>query len=250
MKEKIELKGLIIAAGKGERLSPVFPVKPLLPLGGQALIDWPVNALIQSGIREIIVVTGYEGQAVRNYLENQPYFKEVSIIFIQNDEWEKENGLSVYKAKEIAGERFILLMSDHIFDPEIISLIKRQPLEPDELILAVDYRIDNHPYVDLEDVTRVQVDDGHITGIGKGITPYQAFDTGIFYATPALFQALEESQTITGNFTLSGGVRRLAARKKARVMDIGKRFWIDVDTEEAWKKAEELLKTQQKKTGG
>lgn len=241
----LSLKGLIIAAGRGERLSPVCPVKPLLQVGGRALIDWPIKALIQSGVREIIVVTGYEGHLVRAHLENQPCFREVSITFIQNDEWEKENGLSVYKARGQAGERFLLLMADHIFDSEILTLFKNQPVEEDGLVLAVDYRIKNHPWVDLEDITRVQVKDGQIVGIGKGITPYQAFDTGIFYATPALFQALEESQKANGDFTLSGGVRRLALKKKARVIDIGQRFWIDVDTEEAWKRAEEYLKSSQ-----
>jgi choline kinase len=235
------LKGIIIAAGKGERLSPVFPIKPLLPVRGQALIDYAVKALLKAGIKEIVVVTGYEGEKIEAYLTKQSYTRQVILNFVRNDEWEKENGLSVYKARQYAADRFLLLMSDHIFDPEILINIQKEQLKDDELILAVDYRLKNHPFVDLEDVTRVQVKDGHILSIGKGITNYNAFDTGIFYCTPALFTALEESQQLSKNFSLSGGVGIMALKGKARVMDIGDKFWIDVDDENAWKKCEKYL---------
>jgi choline kinase len=241
------LKGLIIAAGKGERLSSVSPVKPLLPVCGQALIDWTVKALLKVGIKEIIVVTGYEGDRVEEHLNKRNYLDGAKINFVRNDEWEKENGLSVYKAKDLAGDRFILLMTDHIFDPEILRQLTNQNVEDDELVLAVDSRIDNHPFVDLEDVTRVQVEDGQIISIGKGIIRYNAFDAGIFYCTSALFTALEESQRLSKNFTLSGGVRIMAIKGKARVMDIGDKFWIDVDDEKAWHKIEEYLKTDGQK---
>lgn len=236
------MKGLIIAAGQGVRLSPICPVKPLLLVGGQALIDWTVKALLRAGIKEIIVVTGYEGDKVEEHLKRQNYFQGAELSFVRNDEWEKENGLSVYKAKELAGNRFFLLMSDHIFDPKILVGLSQQKLEDDELILAVDSRLAKHSHVDLEDVTRVQMEDGYIISIGKGLIQYNAFDTGIFYCTSAIFSALEESQKISKNFTLSGGVRIMAIKGKARVMDIDDRFWIDVDDEKALHKAEEYLK--------
>lgn len=237
------MKGLVIAAGKGERLSSVCPVKPLLPVCGQALIDWAIKALLGAGIKEIVVVVGYEGERVEEHLKNQNYWQEAVIHLVRNEEWDKENGLSVYKAREFLNDRFILLMSDHIFDPAILQAIKNERIEDDELILAVDYRLDNHPFVDLEDVTRVHVEDGHILSIGKGIIQYNAFDTGIFYCTPALFAALEESQRLSKNFTLSGGVRIMAIKGKARVMDIGDKFWIDIDDLNAFTKAEEYLKS-------
>jgi|YelNatPaOPRAMG01_1025707.scaffolds.fasta_scaffold51633_2 choline kinase len=239
--EEKQLTGLIIAAGKGERMSPVCPVKPLLQVGGQALIDWTAKALLKAGLRDLVVVVGYEAEKIKEHLLKQPYLQDVNLEFVLNEEWDKENGLSVYKARELVGERFFLVMSDHIFDPEILRELQKQPLEDDELILAVDFRTENHPFVDLEDVTRVLVNEGHIMGIGKGIANYNAFDTGIFYCSQALFPALEESQRLSKNFTLSGGIRIMALKGKARVMDIDSRFWADVDEEKMWKKVEEYL---------
>ncbi len=87
--------------------------------------------------------------------------------------------------------------------------------------------------------------DDRIVNIGKGLAVYNAFDTGIFYATSGLLEALKESQERAKNFTLSGGVRILAARGRARVMDIGNRFWLDVDDEKAFHQAEDYLKSHE-----
>jgi len=86
----------------------------------------------------------------------------------------------------------------------------------------------------------VLVEDGKIAGIGKTIEAYNAFDTGIFLCTPAIFRALEVSQK-RKDFSLSGGLRILAESRKAKVMDIANGFWIDVDDEKALERAEKLM---------
>jgi choline kinase len=94
--------------------------------------------------------------------------------------------------------------------------------------------------VDLDDVTKVRVDAGAIRDIGKGLGRYNAFDTGMFLCTPALFAALEESFR-RGDHSLSGGIRTLAARGKARAFDVGDGLWIDVDDDAAYERAERFF---------
>ena len=234
------MKCLIIAAGRGRRLAGRAESKPLLEIAGRALIDRVVEAGVRAGIRDFVVVTGYAGDMVERHLDGLARAEGVSIAAVRNDEWEKENGLSVFKAKDLAGDRFILSMSDHLFDPGILRDLACQPVGDDETILAVDFDLRGNAYVDLEDVTRVRVEAGRIAAIGKGLVDHNAFDTGLFLGTPALFRALGESQE-RGDFTLSGGLKVLAAAGKARVMDIGGRYWIDVDDEKTVAKAEALL---------
>ena len=131
-------------------------------------------------------------------------------------------------------------MADHIFDPEILARLIAQPIENDETILAVDFNVQNNPLVDLGDVTKVWVEDGKIVKIGKNIEPYNAYDTGIFLFTSAIFRALEESQKQQA-FSLSGGMRVLVESRKAKVMGSDGGFWIDVDDEKALEKAESIL---------
>ena len=78
-------------------------------------------------------------------------------------------------------------------------------------------------------MTRVRLDGTHIVDIGTGIARFDAYDTGAFLCSPNLFDALEESIG-DGDSTLSGGVRRLAARGMARAVDVSGHYWVDVDT--------------------
>ncbi len=207
------------------------------------LIEWVIRGARQAGLDDFLAVTGYARDKLEPFLEKLAQEMRVSIATLFNDQWEKENGLSVYRAREAAGDKFALLMSDHIFDPAILSRLMAQPLAADETLLAVDSRITGHPSVDMDDVTRVLVEDGRIVRIGKALAVYNAFDTGIFLCTAALFRALEESQR-RGDSSLSGGLRVLIEARKARVMDIGDGFWIDVDDESALARAESLLESR------
>lgn len=228
---------VIIAAGRGSRLAGRAPSKPLLEVAGRRLIDRAIDAARRAGVRRFVVVTGYEAAAVEAHLAARAAAEGLAVETVRNDEWEKENGLSVLKARGRTGDRFFLLMADHIVDPRLLEGLAAGGVDPGALVLAVDRRVEGHPHVDLDDVTRVRIEDGRIAGIGKRIDGHNAFDTGVFLCTPALFEALEESQR-RGDFTLSGGVRALAAKGRARTWDAGALFWIDVDDEAALAKAE------------
>ncbi|MCK7480612.1 MAG: lysylphosphatidylglycerol synthase domain-containing protein [Candidatus Moduliflexus flocculans] len=186
------------------------------------------------------MVTGYAGEAVERHLAAKAAADGLSVAIVRNDEWEKENGLSVSKAAGLTGDKFFLMMADHIVDPGLLAGLGGCEIGGDEVILAVDTRIEGHPQVDLDDVTRVREEAGRIAAIGKNIPDFNAFDTGVFLCTPALFEALAESQR-RGDLSLSGGIRVLAAKGKARAKGIGDRFWIDVDDEAALRKAEAAI---------
>jgi len=242
MKPRIinDLRCVIIAAGRGSRLAAKARSKPLLEVGGKALIDRAIDAARAAGVREFVVVTGYAGGDVEDHLRSKAEADGISIATVRNEEWEKANGLSVLKAKPLAGDRFLLIMSDHIFDPALLDGLRSRAIGEDEIILAVDRRTDGHAFVDLDDVTRVRDIDGLIAAIGKSIPEYNAFDTGAFLCTPALFEALETSRG-RGDDSLSGGIRILAETGKARTWDSADLFWIDVDDERALSKAEEAI---------
>ena len=231
---------LIIAAGKGSRLVDQGEPKPLVSLGGATLIERVMCTVAAAGIRTFCIVTGYLAGEIERFVPASPLLSDLDVRFVRNDDWEKANGLSVACAASNLGRRFVLLMSDHLFDAEILTRLLAEPIADDEVILAVDSRIVDHPTADLDDVTKVMVEGGAIRDIGKSLTEYNAFDTGIFLCTPALFTALEESFR-AGDHSLSGGIRALASRGKARVFDIGDALWIDVDDNPAYARAEALF---------
>src|SRR5581483_1026892 len=147
---------------------------------------------------------------------------DISIEYAANTEWHMGNGRSLLAAAPLLDAPFHILMSDHLFDPEIMRDLRAKPLPEVGGRLAVDLNLAN-PYVDLDDVTKVLHQDGRIKEIGKTIPSYNAFDTGVFYVTPALIDALNESIAESGDDSLSGGIRKLAKRGVMEVQDIGNR---------------------------
>ena len=234
------MKCLIIAAGQGSRLRQRAESKPLVPLLGTPLIERVMRAALAGGVTEFYVVSGFQGARLRSHLDLVRRRDGVPIHHVLNPRWQEPNGISVLAARSRLRDPFLLLMSDHLFDPAIVRGLTRQALPDSGLLLAVDRRIQN-PHIDLADVTRVLCESDRITQIGKGLTDYNAFDTGIFYCTCGLFDALDESAAEHHDAGLSGGVRVLAARGRAGAYDIGGRYWLDIDDSRAFAKAEVAL---------
>jgi choline kinase len=234
------MKCLIIAAGKGSRLHKWSDSKPLVQVLGVPLIERSIRSAVEAGADDFYVVTGYQRERVQAFLGRLAERLGIPITTLINEAWEKENGFSVLRAREYLHEPFLLLMADHLFDPSIAREMMAHPPAEGETILAVDGDIRN-PLVDMEDVTRVKTEDGKIRNIGKGLAKFNGFDTGIFFCTPAIFEALDHSTENYGETTLSGAVSILANVGRARTFHTSGRFWIDVDDPAAFRRAENAL---------
>ncbi len=227
---------LILAAGNGSRLvssSGTIP-KPLVKLHGKPLLEHIMLRAQEAGIRKFVIVIGFRGDAIRRWFAQRP-LAGVEVTLVENPEYHKDNGVSVLKARDEIRNPFLLLMSDHLFEPRTAKSLLQQPLGQGEVILAVDPNIDT--VFDLDDATKVRREGDHIVEIGKQISHYDAFDTGMFLCSPQLFGILESAKK-NGNCSLSDGMRKLAQAGKFLAFDIGDAAWQDVDTPEALAYAE------------
>lgn len=237
------MQGLIIAAGQGTRLRGVAPSKPLAEVGGAPLIEHVARAAVAGGVNELVVVTGYRPEPLEAFLGQMGARLRIDLRTVRNPDWPGANGLSVLAAAPFLTGDFALLMSDHLFDPAILAGVIAERPPGAALTLAVDRRIDN-PQLDLDDATKVELDGERIVRIGKTLNAYGAVDTGIFVAGPALFEALDRALAEGGTGSLSEGVQRLADRGLAAAWDCGDRWWLDVDDEAAFAKAQAALADQ------
>lgn len=234
-------KCLIIAAGIGRRMQKKGPIKPLVPMLGRPLIEWVVCSAVKAGLNELYIVIGYRGHLVRKFINLLSDKYCIQITPIINEQWNKDNGLSVLKAVSILKDDFILLMADHVVDFNVLQEIKTRSLTKNEdIILVVDHRM-NNPLVDVNDATKVYADNQRVLSIGKNLKQFNAFDTGVFLCSTKLFDALEYKSRYGDNTSLSGGIRYLAGKKRVATMDIGQRFWIDIDDTKMLDKAERFI---------
>jgi 1L-myo-inositol 1-phosphate cytidylyltransferase len=229
---------LILAAGNGTRIKSVagdLP-KPLVPFRGRPILEHVIDRARQAGIEHAVIVVGYRSDLIRRWLEGRSL--GVSITLVENPDYHKSNGISVLKARNEIQENFLLLMADHIFEPETARVILKQRLAPGEVILAVDPNIDR--IFDLDDATKVLRHGDRIVDIGKEIADYDALDTGMFLCSPALFDHLD-SAIKDGNCSLSDGMSQLITRGRLRGLEIGRGQWQDLDTPEALAHAESVF---------
>jgi choline kinase len=220
---------LILAAGLGSRIANLAKSKPLLEVAGKPLIHHVLENAKKAGMEKFYVVSGYNGHILRSFLDYYSGMTDTQITHVINEDWESPNGVSVLAAEEYLQDQFSLLMSDHLFDPTILSDLNKLSISDHEVVLAVDDNMDNK-FVVLDDVTRVKTKDNAIIDIGKEISDFNAYDTGIFKCGTKLFDALKESAK-AGDQSLTGGIRQLIKTKNAKCYNINKRIWVDVDDE-------------------
>ncbi len=179
----------------------------------------------------VIVALGYRADEVESHLRARRDGVRTQTVRVAD--YRRPNGVSVLAAAEaLAGEDAILVMADHLVDPQLYARVGA--LGPGNgLNLGIDRRL-GHDWVDPQDVTRVATHEGCITAIGKGLEPYDAYDTGVFAISPALTDALAR----LADPSLTDGVRLLAADGRAGVVDCSDLDWIDVDDATALAKAE------------
>ena len=233
------MKALIIAAGNGTRMQPVTRGrhKSLMPLLGLKIIERVILGAKEAGISEFVIVTGYKGKELRGFLGNGTKYG-ISISFVQNDNWEKANGISTLAAQKYFKQNFVLLMSDHIFDPKTLIRIQRLKLKQHECALAIDKNLD--AVCDVEDTTKVMAKNGKAIALNKNLEAYNAYDTGMFVCSPYIFKVLEKAIK-HGKNSLSHSMRVLILEGNLRTLDIKSRLWADCDTWEDIKFAEKKL---------
>jgi choline kinase len=230
---------LIIAAGHGSRLRDISPSKPLTPVAGVPLIEHVARAAAAGGATAFTIVTGHEAERLETFLTGLSERLGLPITTVRIADWDRPNGHSVLAGAASMTGDYLLTMSDHLFDPAIIRLLLAAPAAA--LTLAVDRDLAN-PLLDMDDATKVALGpDGAILAIGKNLERFDAIDTGLFRATPALAEAIKAAVADGGAGSLSEGVQRLAERGDALTVEIKGARWLDVDDPIALAKAERML---------
>jgi len=226
------VNALILAAGDGTRMNTMGS-KVLSPLHGVPLIQRTVLTLKDAGITEMIAVVGFNGDSVKNCLGDGSKYS-VKINYAINEEYERENATSILAAEILVDEKFLLVMGDHLFAPDIIKGLLRMK---GDLIVPTD---SNPKYVDVGEATKILLNAGEIKGIGKDLNEFNAVDTGIFLCSKQIFPVIKKCVEYERE-EWSDSVREYAKNHKVISYDASASFWLDVDTQEDLVKAEAML---------
>lgn len=213
------MKAVILAAGLGTRLGGI--PKPLLKVGGQEIILRTMK-LLSPYVSEFVIVASVYTDAINEFLKDKGY----RYVVVKNDKPERGNGYSLLMAKEYVNGKFILVMGDHIYSMEFVEkALKGEGLIGDR----------NPLYVDIDEATKVKVENRRVKDAGKSLQLFDCVDTGFFILDPNIFKIIEKIKK--NEIQLSEVVKEA----KLPVSFVDGEFWMDIDTKEDAKKANNAL---------
>lgn len=123
------MQAVILAAGMGKRLGKYTHnnTKCMLEVNGIRLIDRALKCLKDAGISRVVLVVGYKGQNVKDYVGTE--YEGMPIFYVDNPIYDKTNNIySFYLAKDyLEQEDTILLESDLIYEPAVVEKLLGDP---------------------------------------------------------------------------------------------------------------------------
>ena len=123
------MQAIILAAGMGKRLKELTQnnTKCMVKVNGVSLIDRMLHQLEKHALNRIVIVVGYEGQKLIDYIQTLGI--QTPIVYVENPIYDKTNNIySLALAKEYLCEDDTLLFeSDLIFEDSVIDLLLDDP---------------------------------------------------------------------------------------------------------------------------
>ena len=165
------MQAIILAAGMGKRLGEYTQnnTKCMVEVNGVKLIDRVFKQLATLPISRVVMVIGYEGEKLRNYLGDEK--EGLRIDYVENSVYNKTNNIySLWLAKQqLQEDDTLLIESDLIFDDQMLPLICNHP-EPNLALVA--------KYEPWMDGTMVLIDDDRniVNFVSKAAFDYSQID--------------------------------------------------------------------------
>ncbi len=164
------MKALILAAGYGSRLAPITDniPKSLVPVNGTPILFKQIENLLENGITDITVISGYKGEV----LEKQVKEKWPQINIIKSEDYATTNNMySAYLGiKHIGIGEMLMMNADVFFDSSVIRRL-------------LDFKSNNAIVTDIgtynEESMKVVEQNGRLIAISKAITKEEALGSSI-----------------------------------------------------------------------
>ncbi|HUU76685.1 MAG TPA: bifunctional sugar-1-phosphate nucleotidylyltransferase/acetyltransferase [Methanoregulaceae archaeon] len=118
------MQAVILAAGEGKRIRPLTRGRPkaLIPVANRPIIDYPIQALLDCGIRNIVVVVGYRKEQVIRYLNTL----DVPVdVVVQEKQLGTAHALKC--AEDVLEDEFLVLPGDNYIDSPSLRKVAEQP---------------------------------------------------------------------------------------------------------------------------
>ena len=200
------MKGVILAGGSGSRLAPLTRItnKHLLPLHDRPMVTYAVEALVDAGIEELMLVTGgtHAGEFFRLLGNGHEYGVDRLFYAYQEQQGGVAEALGLAE-RFVAGERCCVLLADNVFERPLGPLVERfAAQERGALIVLARVEEDAH----LRHLGVAEIDGDRIVRVVEkpaepasryGVTGLYFFDSRVWEILPGLELSARDELEIT-----------------------------------------------------
>jgi UDP-N-acetylglucosamine diphosphorylase / glucose-1-phosphate thymidylyltransferase / UDP-N-acetylgalactosamine diphosphorylase / glucosamine-1-phosphate N-acetyltransferase / galactosamine-1-phosphate N-acetyltransferase len=186
------MKAVILAAGKGTRLTPLTDntPKPMLNVGGRPLLEWMILRVKETGINEILIITNYLENQIKEYFSDGSNFGVKISYRTQKDMLGTANAF--YQAKEFVAEnQFMALYGDHYLSEGVLRKIKRGHKEGEAVVGSLEVE-------DPSQYGAFAIEGDYIKKVvekpPKGKEPSNYANIGIYIFPHGVFNYIEETK--------------------------------------------------------
>lgn len=245
-------QALVMAASRHSRLDTKSNPKCLLHIGERPLIHHVLQQLHRVKIKKVVITLGYEGEAIRKYVEENNVFDEMEIIFVYVPEqvWAiRGNACGVLEARQHITEPFILSTSDHIFEPKLMERVASTKFgNKEDGFVLVEKDMEGMVGLPASVVEVTFGENGFISGIGDDLDQVDALDAGLFLLKPSFFEQLDKVSQEKPYFTIADACNELALKNRLKSIETDGLTWFTIETKQSLAFAVENFKKYNRKS--
>ena len=243
------MQAIILAAGMGKRLGEYTRnnTKCMVPVNGTPLIDRMLNQLSRLNLNRVVIVVGYEGKKLMEYVGEER--NGLRIEYIENSVYDRTNNIySLALAKEkMQEDDTLLLESDLIFEDSMLSLLLDNPFPNLALVAKYETWMDGTMVCIDKDcnivnfVTKAAFNYHHIDQYYKTVNIYKFSRT---FSRDKYIPFLEAYTKAVGNNEYYENVLRIITflnSEELKALPVGHRKWYEIDDKQDLDIAEALF---------
>jgi UDP-N-acetylglucosamine diphosphorylase/glucosamine-1-phosphate N-acetyltransferase len=209
------MQAVILAAGQGTRMRPLTESlpKPMLPVGDRPLVAHAADVAVDGDASELIVVVGYEADAIREYFGDR--YRGVPVTFATQTE-QRGTADAVRAASEYLDGPFVVLNGDNLYDESVAGLFGDGPaIAAKEVPDPTSYGV-------------LSTAGGRVTDIVEkpAEPPSTLANAGAYQFPAAAREYLDVSESERGEYELTDVLARVIAEFEVRPVELDR--WLDV----------------------
>jgi len=222
------VKAVVLAAGEGTRLKPITSTRPkhLIKIGGKTLLEYCLNALKKTGIKEVLIVTHYMSEAIRKYFGNGEKIG-LKIGYIEQ-EAVLGTGNAISIAEPYIEEDFVVSYGDLIFSADVLEKVVsfHKEEKPAATISVV-------PVKNPENYGIVELENGHVKRIiekpSRNETPTNLANAGLYVFSAKIFEKIKQTKvSVRGEWEITDAISLMSREETVLGIKIPRNEWLDI----------------------